>query len=172
MAYSPNYWALYVAGVRYSVGHLQLISLNDGNEPFAYVVDEDIPLKDRLAATKHRPLSETESDALESPESRRGHRLDGTERQAGTIRLSACDRLVHQMSRSAARHAAGCIQLSAYSGEVNSIRDKRCRAGTARRGMRWRAVPALHLNGVALFQLFGDLLFNFLHRPLGVAHFP
>ncbi|HWE92920.1 MAG TPA: hypothetical protein VG269_03030 [Tepidisphaeraceae bacterium] len=61
----PRSKRFYADGIRYWVGHVELISLNEGKEPFVYhdpiVADAS---KDRLPEAKHEPLAKGEAEAL------------------------------------------------------------------------------------------------------------
>jgi hypothetical protein len=54
---------IYADATRYSVGRVQLISLNGGDEPFEYFMPFDAS-KDKLKHAKHRALDQFEADAL------------------------------------------------------------------------------------------------------------
>jgi hypothetical protein len=60
----PRLKRLYADGVRYMVGRVELISLNDGKEPFVYQAPEYGPMKNALKDARREPLAEGEADAL------------------------------------------------------------------------------------------------------------
>jgi hypothetical protein len=62
---APRYKRLYADGVRYVIGHVELISLNDGKEPFIYWSGFDDAMKNALKGDHlHVSLVEGEADAL------------------------------------------------------------------------------------------------------------
>ncbi len=56
---------IYADGTRYLVGRVQLISLNDGKEPFAYVTPLDDVTKNQLPHAVHVPLNDMALSALD-----------------------------------------------------------------------------------------------------------
>lgn len=60
---SPRFRKVYADGMRFTVGGVQLLSLNGGNAPFAYVtvIDAD---KKRIKNAAHEPLGDAEIDAI------------------------------------------------------------------------------------------------------------
>lgn len=59
----PRFRRLYADGRRYSVGNVQLISLNGGGAPFAYVTGIDVD-KERIRHAAHEPIGDAEANAL------------------------------------------------------------------------------------------------------------
>jgi hypothetical protein len=59
----PRYRKLYADGMRYSVGRVQLLSLNGGAVAFAYVTAIDAD-KRQIQHAAHEPLADGEADAL------------------------------------------------------------------------------------------------------------
>lgn len=60
---NPRFRRLYADGIRYSVGGVQLLSLNGGNAPFAYVTTVDAD-KQRIKRAAHEPLGDAEIDGI------------------------------------------------------------------------------------------------------------
>ena len=59
----PRFRKVYADGMRYTVGSVQLLSLNDGKIPFAYVTGIDAD-KRLIQNAAHQPVVEPEIDAL------------------------------------------------------------------------------------------------------------
>jgi hypothetical protein len=59
----PRYRKVYADGMRYTVGRVELISLNGGDAPFAYVTAIDAD-KRQIQHAAHEALMEGEADAL------------------------------------------------------------------------------------------------------------
>jgi len=62
---APRQKLIYADGARFFVGRVQLISPNDGKQPFAYVTNDEVVLKVRLKRAQHKPVDETVSNALD-----------------------------------------------------------------------------------------------------------
>ncbi len=61
----PRSKRIYADGTRYTVGRVQLISLNDGDEPFVYETKFGDVMKNQLKRARHVPLNKMERSALD-----------------------------------------------------------------------------------------------------------
>lgn len=61
----PREKLIYADGARFIVGRVQLISLNDGKQPFAYVTKFGDAMKNEIKGAGHAPLDEPASKALD-----------------------------------------------------------------------------------------------------------
>ena len=89
---APRYKRIYADGVRYVVGRVELISLNDGKEPFVYHSELDDAMKNELKRDTHAPLVEGEADALGQLKEGREVVLsgaDGKRELVGAVRAAA-----------------------------------------------------------------------------------
>lgn len=60
----PRFRLVYADGERFRVGKVELISLNDGKQPFAYVLQFADASKKQSAGAKHVPVDETTAGTL------------------------------------------------------------------------------------------------------------
>ena len=60
---NPRFRNVYADGMRYAVGRVQLLSLNGGNAPFAYVTAVDAD-KEQIKHAAHEPVGNAEIDAI------------------------------------------------------------------------------------------------------------
>lgn len=60
---NPRFRKVYADGTRYMVGHVQLLSLNGGNVPFAYASVMDAG-KEQIKHAAHEPVGNAEIDAI------------------------------------------------------------------------------------------------------------
>lgn len=95
---------IYADGTRYIVGRVELISLNDGKDPFAYVTMGFDVMKNKIKDAKHVPVDDSVLSALDELKTGKEVVLTGTgdgRELIGAVRAAAACTACHEVAEGA-----------------------------------------------------------------------